>query len=90
MSTGAPTKALNVLGKTLKPCCFSPMTGFYRDGYCHTNKEDMGKHTICAYITDDFLEFSKRMGNDLSTPHEPFFPGLKEGDKWCVCVLRWR
>lgn len=66
------------------------MTGYYRDGYCHTNKDDMGKHTVCASITQEFLDYSKQMGNDLSTPNEPMFPGLKEGDKWCVCVLRWR
>ena len=73
MNSGPPVQALNVLGKVLKPCCFSPITGFYRDGYCHTNKEDLGKHTVCALITAEFLEFSKSVGNDLSTPRLPSF-----------------
>ncbi|NNE65629.1 MAG: DUF2237 domain-containing protein [Pyrinomonadaceae bacterium] len=84
-------KAKNVLGGELKSCCKDPMTGFYRDGFCKTGANDLGRHTVCADITDEFLEFSKGAGNDLSTPHPEFgFPGLKEGDKWCLCVLRWK
>lgn len=81
----------NVLGGELKVCCRSPMTGYFRDGYCKTTSNDVGKHTVCAVLTDEFLEFSKAAGNDLVTPHPEWgFPGLKEGDKWCLCVLRWK
>lgn len=67
------------------------MTGFYRDGYCRTGAEDRGRHTVCVRVTDEFLEFSRSKGNDLSTPHPEFaFPGLQEGDQWCLCVERWR
>jgi uncharacterized protein len=84
------SKSRNVLGDTLKPCCFDPMTGYFRDGFCHTIDEDHGSHTVCAIMTDDFLSFSKAQGNDLSTPRPEYgFPGLKAGDKWCVCVSRW-
>ena len=84
------SKARNVLGDKLQPCCFDPMTGFFRDGFCHTIDEDRGSHTVCAIMTDDFLAFSKSQGNDLSTPQPQYgFPGLKAGDKWCVCVARW-
>ena len=80
----------NVLGGELESCCTSPMTGYYRDGHCRTDESDRGSHTVCARMTDAFLAFSKRTGNDLSTPHPEFgFPGLKAGDKWCVCVTRW-
>lgn len=80
----------NVLGGELESCCTSPMTGFYRDGHCSTDESDHGSHTVCARMTEEFLAFSKRTGNDLSTPHPEFgFPGLKPGDKWCVCVSRW-
>lgn len=80
----------NVLGGELESCCTSPMTGFYRDGHCSTDDSDQGSHTVCARMTAEFLVFSKRTGNDLSTPHPEFgFPGLKPGDKWCVCVSRW-
>ena len=80
----------NVFGETLKSCCNNPMTGFYRDGFCRTDESDFGKHTVCAIVNDDFLEFSKQKGNDLSTPQEQnLFPGLKNGDKWCLCVLRF-
>lgn len=82
--------AKNVLGGALECCCTNPMTGFYRDGYCHTDSQDRGSHTVCAKVTAEFLAFSKRNGNDLSTPHPEYnFPGLKPGDKWCVCVARW-
>jgi uncharacterized protein (DUF2237 family) len=84
----APAK--NVLGTTLELCCNAPRTGFYRDGFCHTGPQDTGSHTVCAEMTDAFLAFSKRQGNDLSTPHPEFdFPGLKAGDRWCLCVSRW-
>lgn len=82
--------ARNVLGEPLQTCCLSPMTGYFRDGYCHTIDEDQGSHTICAVMTDAFLAFSKAQGNDLSTPRPEYnFPGLEAGDKWCVCVTRW-
>ena len=81
---------LNVLGEPLQPCSMNPLTGFYRDGCCTTGEEDRGKHTVCAVMTDDFLTFSASRGNDLSTPMEDFgFPGLKAGDRWCLCVDRW-
>jgi uncharacterized protein (DUF2237 family) len=81
---------LNVLGTPLESCCSEPRTGFYRDGFCHTGPLDNGSHTVCACVSAQFLEFSKRNGNDLSTPRPEFdFPGLKPGDKWCLCVSRW-
>jgi len=80
----------NVLGEELKGCCHDPMTGFYRDGYCRTGPGDQGLHTVCVVVTADFLEFSAARGNDLITPYpEMDFPGLKPGDKWCLCVERW-
>ena len=80
----------NVLGGELESCCTAPMTGYFRDGHCRTDDSDQGSHTVCARMTDEFLAFSKNTGNDLSTPHPEFgFPGLKAGDKWCVCVARW-
>jgi uncharacterized protein len=83
-------KARNVLGDPLQSCCFTPMTGYFRDGFCHTIDEDHGSHTVCAVMTAEFLTFSKSQGNDLSTPRDEYgFPGLKPGDKWCVCVSRW-
>jgi hypothetical protein len=81
----------NVLGGKLLPCCFSPMTGFYRDGYCRTGPGDYGLHTVCVEVTTDFLAYSRQMGNDLSTPIPEFnFPGLEAGDRWCLCVTRWK
>ena len=81
----------NVLGGILGSCSEQPMTGFFRDGCCNTSDEDLGSHTICVVLTADFLEFSKRRGNDLSTPRPEFaFPGLKPGDRWCLCAARWR
>ena len=83
--------AKNVLGGDLQSCGTEPMTGFYRDGCCHTGAEDAGMHTVCAEMTEDFLRFSKQRGNDLSTPNPRFdFPGLRDGDRWCLCVLRWK
>lgn len=80
----------NVFGEPLEICCLKPMTGYFRDGSCRTDNEDIGTHTVCAVMTEDFLNFSAQMGNDLSTPIPYYkFPGLKEGDKWCLCVNRW-
>jgi uncharacterized protein (DUF2237 family) len=81
----------NVLGGELEPCCFDPLTGFYRDGTCRTGAQDVGLHVVCAEMTDVFLTFSREVGNDLSTPRPEFgFPGLEPGDRWCVCADRWR
>jgi uncharacterized protein (DUF2237 family) len=79
----------NVLGTELRCCCKSPVTGFYRDGYCRTGPGDVGLHTVCARMTEAFLEFSRSHGNDLMMP-QPHFPGLKPGDRWCLCVTRWK
>lgn len=82
--------AKNVAGNPLEICCQSPMTGFYRNGCCDTGLEDRGLHIVCATMTAEFLEFSKNRGNDLITPMPMYnFPGLKPGDKWCLCVSRW-
>jgi uncharacterized protein len=81
----------NVLGEELQCCCTDPMTGFYRDGVCRTGPMDAGRHTVCAVMTAEFLSYTKAMGNDLSTPIPAYdFPGLKPGDKWCLCATRWR
>ena len=81
----------NVLGKELEPCSFEPLTGFCRDGYCLTGGSDHGVHVGCAVMTEEFLEFSVSVGNDLSTPIPEYqFPGLKPGDRWCLCVSRWK
>jgi len=81
----------NVLGTELQPCCKDPMTGFFRDGYCNTGQMDQGSHVVCVVVTDEFLEFTKARGNDLSTPQPIYqFPGLKAGDCWCLCALRWK
>ena len=81
----------NVLGGPLGRCSDKPLTGFFRDGCCNTSDEDVGSHTVCVVLTDEFLEFSKARGNDLSTPRPEFdFPGLKSGDRWCLCAARWR
>jgi uncharacterized protein len=81
----------NVLGTKLNSCCSDSMTGVLRDGYCHTNLADHGSHVVCAIITDEFLRFTKSRGNNLSTPLPEYqFPGLKTGDRWCLCVLRWK
>lgn len=82
--------AQNVLGEPLQPCGFDPDTGFYRDGCCNTGPEDRGSHTVCVSVTDEFLSFSAARGNDLSTAMPAYgFPGLKEGDRWCLCASRW-
>lgn len=83
--------AKNVLGTDLKSCSTDPVTGFYRDGCCNTGQQDMGLHLVCSEVTEEFLEFSKSKGNDLSTPYPGgMFPGLKPGDHWCLCVQRWK
>ena len=84
-------QALNVLGTELQACSFDPLTGFYRDGCCQTDENDRGRHVVCARVTADFLAFSLKMGNDLSTPRpEHRFAGLQPGDRWCLCALRWK
>ncbi len=81
----------NVYGERLVPCSTEPMTGFFRDGCCNTSTEDAGCHTVCAELTAAFLEFSKARGNDLTTPMVEYgFPGLKPGDRWCLCAGRWK
>ncbi len=83
--------AKNVLGGSLQTCCLDPLTGFYRNGACQTGPEDLGTHVVCARVTDAFLQYSRRRGNDLISPNPAYrFPGLKDGDKWCLCALRWR
>lgn len=85
------SKAKNVLGGELQACSMNPRTGFYRDGCCNTGPEDVGVHTVCVEVTADFLAFSKSRGNDLSTPMPMYrFPGLKPGDRWCLCAERWK
>ncbi|WP_374641129.1 DUF2237 family protein [Hydrogenophaga sp.] len=82
---------LNVLGAELQACSFDPLTGFYRDGCCRTDASDRGSHVICARVTADFLAFSMTRGNDLITPRPEYrFAGLKPGDRWCLCALRWK
>ena len=82
---------LNVFGEPLAPCSNAPRTGFYRTGCCETGPDDLGSHTVCAVMSADFLEFSKARGNDLSTPRPEYgFPGLKPGDRWCLCAPRWQ
>jgi len=81
----------NVLGEPLEDCSLEPRTGFYRTGCCETGPDDLGVHVVCAEMTAEFLEFSKAQGNDLSTPMPAYgFPGLKPGDRWCLCVSRWK
>jgi uncharacterized protein (DUF2237 family) len=85
------TQVKNVLGGPLAVCCTNPRTGFYRTGSCETGPEDLGSHTVCAEMTAEFLEFTRSRGNDLSTPLPAYgFPGLKPGDKWCLCAARWK
>jgi len=83
--------ACNVFGEPLQTCSESPVTGFYRDGCCNTGPDDFGVHTVCVRVTKEFLEFSRSRGNDLATPAPDFgFPGLKPGDRWCLCAARWK
>ncbi|MFY0622259.1 MAG: DUF2237 domain-containing protein [Pelagimonas sp.] len=82
--------SINVLGGALEPCSYAPLTGYYRDGACNTCAADHGSHTVCAVMTAEFLAYSKYVGNDLSTPQPGFsFPGLKPGDRWCLCAERF-
>ena len=86
-----PDEDRNVLGGPLAPCSTAPRTGFYRDGCCNTGSEDVGLHVVCAQVTRAFLNFARHQGNDLITPAPQFnFPGLKPGDRWCVCAATWR
>lgn len=86
-----PRPSRNVFGEALQPCSTAPVTGFFRNGCCDTSDQDVGSHTVCAVMTEAFLEFSKSRGNDLSTPRPEFgFDGLKEGDRWCLCAPRWQ
>jgi uncharacterized protein (DUF2237 family) len=83
--------SLNVFGDALETCSDDPTTGFFRDGCCNTSEADAGSHTVCVQVTQAFLEFSRFRGNDLSTPRPEFgFPGLKPGDRWCLCAARWK
>ena len=83
--------SINVYGKELKTCCDNPKTGFFRNGMCDTCKEDLGVHTVCILATEEFLVFSKGAGNDLSTPRPEYnFPGVKPGNRWCLCAMRWK
>lgn len=85
------TTARNVLGEPLESCSKAPLTGFFRTGCCHTGPEDRGLHVVCARVTSEFLEFSRRRGNDLITPVPAYrFPGLRPGDRWCLCAARWQ
>jgi uncharacterized protein (DUF2237 family) len=84
-------ESLNVLGGKLQTCSNDPVTGWFRDGCCNTDRWDLGSHTVCVLVDEEFLAFSKQAGNDLSTPMpENNFPGLKEGDRWCLCAMRWK
>jgi uncharacterized protein (DUF2237 family) len=85
------SNAKNVLGQPLACCCTNPVTGFYRDGFCQTGPDDRGVHVVCAQVTAEFLEYTRQQGNDLSTPMPMYgFPGLKPGDRWCLCASRWK
>ena len=90
MSAQLMSRSVNVFGEALQGCSDKPLTGFFRDGCCNTSDADAGSHTVCVEVTREFLEFSRFRGNDLSTPHPEFrFPGLKPGDRWCLCAARW-
>ncbi len=85
------SEARNVLGQPLEPCCLRPLTGFFRTGSCETGPEDVVAHTVCVEVTAEFLAFSRQRGNDLSAPVPALdFPGLKPGDRWCLCASRWK
>lgn len=90
MTSASSPPARNVFGEPLVPCSFDPPTGFFRDGCCKTNVDDVGTHVVCAIMTEDFLAFSRSRGNDLSTPVPEWgFRGLRPGDQWCLCAIRW-
>ena len=83
-------KQNNVFGEPIKECSCEPMTGYFRNGFCDTDKTDLGSHTVCAQLTQEFLEYSAKKGNDLSTPRPEFgFDGVKPGERWCLCAQRW-
>jgi uncharacterized protein (DUF2237 family) len=83
--------SLNVLGTSLVPCSYDPLTGYFRDGCCNTDDNDQGSHVVCAKMTQEFLDFSFKQGNDLITPRPEYrFKGLEAGDRWCLCALRWK
>jgi uncharacterized protein len=83
--------SLNVLGTELRACSFAPVTGYFRDGCCNTDEHDHGTHVVCVRVSAEFLAFSRERGNDLSTPRPEYrFAGLKPGDRWCLCALRWQ
>lgn len=91
VDTGSPISETNIEGGSLINCCLNPLTGFYRNGKCSASEMDMGAHVVCAELNTDFLEYSKSRGNNLMEPNPMFgFPGLKEGDRWCLCALRWK
>lgn len=90
MSQNTAEGQKNVLGGALQLCGLDPLTGYFRDGYCVTGSSDVGRHVVAAAVTQEFLSFTKSRGNDLQTPHGSSFPGLKPGDRWCLCALRWR
>jgi len=91
MTTRYDAEARNVMGGELERCSSDPLTGFFRNGCCETGPHDLGLHTVCAVMTAEFLAFSKAAGNDLSTPNPEYgFPGLKPGDRWCLCAPRWK
>ena len=90
MSYSEMDESKNVFGETLITCGDNPLTGFYRDGFCNTCLQDVGSHTVCIEVSNNFLEYSRFKGNDLSTPMPDYgFPGLKQGDSWCLCAARW-
>ena len=81
----------NILGTELISCSFDPLTGYFRNGYCQTDERDRGSHVVASVMSEEFLKFTKSVGNDLSTPNQIYnFPGLKSGDRWCLCALRWK
>jgi uncharacterized protein (DUF2237 family) len=91
LMTEPNSQNINVLGTPLESCCQEPKTGFFRDGFCRTNNHDRGAHVVCSIVNKQFLDFTRAQGNDLSSAAPQFgFPGLKEGDRWCLCVARWK
>merc|ERR1712136_392303 len=90
MAKVVSSRQRNVHGNSLALCSSDPMTGWYRDGYCNTDDRDGGAHVVCAEMTAEFLAYTRSLGNDLSTPHRPSFPGLSPGDFWCLCATRWQ
>jgi hypothetical protein len=90
MTDNEQASSINVLGEAMESCSDKPLTGFFRDGTCNTGEQDLGSHTVCVEVTRAFLEYSRFRGNDLSTPMPEYgFPGLKQGDRWCLCAARW-